>query len=192
MVLEVGHQLAAVGVAAVGIAEGVQVHRDVLGQPELGEDLPAAGDNIHVGGRLFRADQLYPDLGELAVASGLRAFVAELRAGVEIPPGQVVGQAVGNDGADDTGRVLRPEDDVIAALGVEIEHFLGHHIGGFAERPVEDLDLLEHRRVDAVIAIAARNSGGHVHHVVLGPTLFAVEIAGAFDRLQLCHRSNLS
>ena len=59
------------------IAERVELERHPAADAELGEQLVAHGDDLDVGRRLARADDLGVELVELAVAALLRPLVAE-------------------------------------------------------------------------------------------------------------------
>src|SRR5439155_12726098 len=77
---KVGDERLAVGGAALRVAQGVELEHDALTDTERVEDAPAQRDNLDVGLRLRNADQLDPDLVELAKPSPLRPLVAEHRA----------------------------------------------------------------------------------------------------------------
>ena len=63
-------------VAAFGVAERVELERHAA-DAELGQQLRPKGENLDVGLRLGRADDLGVELVELAVAALLRPLVAE-------------------------------------------------------------------------------------------------------------------
>ncbi len=110
-------------------------------------------DDLDIGHGLGHADQLDADLVELAKAALLRPLVAEHRATVEELERQLLGQAAGDDGPDDAGRVLGAERQAVAAPVLEGVHLLGDDVAGVAEAAGEHLGELEDRRLDLAIAV---------------------------------------
>ena len=116
-------------------------------------------DQLGVDRRTRVADHLHVELAELAVAAGLRAVVAEHRAGHREAHGlRPRLHAVLDVGAHDAGRRLGPERPglrLVAARG-EPEELLLHDVGHVADAALEHGRLLEQRRLDRPEAIAAR------------------------------------
>jgi len=62
-------------------------------------------------------------------------------------------------------------------------HLLGHDIGGFAQRALEDLGELENRGGDLGKAIAQGNGAGHRGHMPMPQTFPVHDVMSAADRL---------
>ena len=89
--------------------------------PSAIEDVGRDRDHLDVGAGLGRAQHLEVDLVELALAALLRPLVAEHRAGGEELQRQLLRQlAVGDEGAADAGRVLRPQGERFAAAILKV------------------------------------------------------------------------
>ena len=95
------------------------------------------------------ADGLHPDLLQLAVAPGLRAFVAEERAGVaQLDRQRAAVQAVLDHRAHHAGGALRTQRHrPVAAVGEGV-HLLGDDIGGLPHSAGEQRGVLEDRQLD--------------------------------------------
>ncbi len=87
----------AIGLPALGIAERVELELGARQDAELVEDAGADGDDLDIGLRLRRADQLDIDLMELPEAPLLRPLVAEHRAVREELERQALRQPVRDD-----------------------------------------------------------------------------------------------
>src|SRR3546814_8738295 len=70
-------QRLAPGIARLGVAQGIEQERHPLGDAELLQELVGEGEELDIGERRIRADDLGVELVELAEAALLRAFVAE-------------------------------------------------------------------------------------------------------------------
>jgi hypothetical protein len=103
---KIGNEGGAVGVAALGVAEGVHFQHDAIGDAQLALDVVAGGDRLRIGQGFGRAQDLGADLVELAGAAGLGALVAEHRAGIEHLARQGLGKALADEGAADAGGAL--------------------------------------------------------------------------------------
>jgi hypothetical protein len=182
---EVGDQRRAVGVAALGVAERVDLQHDAFGDAERAQDVPARRDHLGIGQRLGGAQDLGADLVELPVAALLRPLVAEHRAGIEHLARQVrLGQPVRDQGAADAGGVLGAQRDRIAAAILEGIHLLRDDVGGVAEAAGEDARVLEDRRRPFLEAIERGDAPRGVGDVVVPAELLADEVAGATDGLE--------
>src|SRR5487761_794535 len=145
-------QRLAVGLAASGVAERIDLKFHSVEQSERVQSLGAQRDYLDVALRLLHADQFDADLVELAEPALLRALVAEHRAGIEKAQRQALRQTVGNHRPHYAGGILGSQRDVLTALVVEGVHLLHHDVGGFADRSLEDFCGFEDRRRDLVIA----------------------------------------
>ena len=156
MALEVRRQLRDVRRAAGGVADRIEVDLDAAESGVAIEARPKL-DDLGVDGRPRVADRLDVELPELAVAAGLRAVVAEHRAGLgqldRLRPGL---HPVLDVGADDAGRRLRAQRPGLGLLGPrgEPEELLLDDVGDLADPALEDVGQLEQRRFDAPVAIA--------------------------------------
>ena len=146
----VGRQLGDVGRPAGGVADRVEVDLDAR-EPGVAVEARAELDDLGVDGRPGVADRLDVELPELAVAAGLRPVVAEHRPGLgqlhRLRPGL---HPVLDIGPDDAGRRLRAERPCLAFLGPrrEPEELLLDDVGDLADAALEDVGLLEQRRLD--------------------------------------------
>src|SRR5262249_46657168 len=80
---KVADERLAVGGATFVVAQCVELEDEVRTKAECVENAAAQRDNLDVGLRLGHADQLDPDLVELAEPAFLRPLIAEHRAAVE-------------------------------------------------------------------------------------------------------------
>ncbi len=180
---EMRYQRGAPGVAAVGIAQRVELQRDAR-DPQFPQQLIGHRQQLDIGLRLARADDLGVDLVELAVAALLRAFVAEQRAvGGELERGVLL-PAVGEVGARDPGGEFGPQGERIAAAILERIHFLGDDIGGLADRAGEHLGLFEHRHLGAAEAVELADPLEGLDHEGKGFGIGAEDVLRATDRLR--------
>ena len=117
------------------------------------------GDHLGVQRRVVDADRLDADLLQLAIAAGLRAFVAEKRPRVtQLHRQRAAVQAVFDHRAHHPGGALRPQRHrAVAAVGERV-HLLGHHVGGFADAAGEQGGVLEDGQLD--VAVAGPAGGG--------------------------------
>ena len=145
------------------------------------EEAPQQRDELGVGGRLGRAEELGADLPELAHAALLRALVAEHRAGVvELGELPVAGEAVLERRPNDARGGLRAQRDRAAALVLEGVHLLGDDVGRLADAAREDLGVLEQRRVDRLVAVAREELLGDARQVLPCPRGRGQHVGGAF------------
>ena len=151
---QVRAQPLAIGGATLGVTHGVDQGLEVA-KAELAEEAHQQQDDLGVGPRPRVADQLGADLMELAVATALRALVAELRADVEEPHRlRPLAQAVLGEGARHRRGVLRSQREALAVLVGEGVHLLADDVGALAHAAHEELGLLDDRRADLGEAVA--------------------------------------
>ena len=137
------------------------------------------------------ADRLDVELPELAVAAGLRAVVAEHRAGLgqlhRLRPGL---HPVLDVGADDAGGRLRAERPRLALLGPrrEPEELLLDDVGDLADAALEDVGQLEQRRLDPAVAVARGEVGGQALEPRPGRGLGRQQVARPARRSEGGHR----
>ena len=123
------------------------------------------GDHLGVQSRIVDADRLHPDLLQLAIAAGLRTFIAEKRARVaEFHRQRAAVQAVFDHRAHHAGGALRPQRHrAVTAVGERV-HLLGHHVGGFAYAAGEQGGVLEDGQLDIPVTGPARGGEQSVAH----------------------------
>ena len=202
MLGQVGTHGLAVGRAARVASHGVHeqargLHRDADGGVEAHEHDDALG--VHAG--LLGAQALDAHLVELALAALLRALGAEHRACVhELRRLRALRhQVMLHHGAHDAGRALGPQRQAALRLdGAAVkerlqvlardsgEHLLRHHVGGLADAAHEELRLLEQRRLDGQVAVAAEDVRGHGLEARPELRLVGKQVARAFGGLD-CH-----
>ena len=132
-----------------------------------------------------------PDLVVLAVAAGLRALVAERRRGVPDLP-RHVGSVLHERPGHRRG-ALGTQRDAAAALVLEVVHLLGDDVGALAD-PLEHADVLEHRRLDQPVAVAARELGERGEQRLPAGRLGRQDVLRALRRTEvgsLGHRATL-
>ena len=187
---EVGDECRAIGAPALGIAQRIDLERDVGGDAEGLENGEAAGDRLGVGERMGGPDQLDVDLVELPVAAFLRPLVAEHRAGIEHFLRQRLGEAIGDERAADSGGCLGTQRDAFTRAVGEGVHLLRHDVGGLAEGAGEDARILEDRRRPLLEAEAFGDAARGLDDVAVAAEVVSDEIAGAADGLHLGHESS--
>ena len=121
-------------------------------RPSAARKRAPEGDDLDVEVGVGRADGLDADLVVLAEPARLRALVAERRGGVPDLPRR--GRVVLDEGPGHRRGALGPQRDVAAALVLEVVHLLGDDVGALADA-LEHADVLEHRRLDQPVAVAA-------------------------------------
>ena len=148
-------------------------------------------DDLGVDGRPRIADRLDVELPELAVAARLGPVVPEHRADLHqldrLRPGLHPVLDVGPD--DPRGR-LRAERPGFAILGPrrQPEELLLDDVGDLADAALEDVDQLEHGRLDPPVAVARREVGGEALETRPGRRLGRQQVAGAARRTEGGHR----
>ncbi len=183
-----------VGGPAGRVADRVERHLDVR-QARVPEEPRRELDDLRIDRRTRVADRLDVELPELAVAPGLRPVVAEHRTGLgqlhRLRPGL---HPVLDVGADDAGGRLRPERPRLAVLGPrrEPEQLLLDDVGDLADPALEDVGLLEQRRLDALVAVARREVGGQPFEARPRRRLGRQEVAGAAWGSEGGHRPSLA
>src|SRR3972149_5714397 len=102
-----------------------------------------------------------------AGAAGLGAVVAE--DGAPVPEADRLGlvvHAVLQVGATDGGRALRSPGGLLGAAGLEAVHLLLDDVRRLADAAREQRRLLEHGRLDALVAEEGADSGGRLPDAV--------------------------
>ncbi len=149
-----------VGRAARRVADRIDEDLDA-GQAGIRVEPRPELDDLGVDGRSRVADRLDVELPELAVAARLRAVVAEHRADlVQLHGLRPRLEPVLDVGPDDPGRRLGAERPRFGLVGPghDPEQLLLDDVRDLADASLEDRGLLEHRRLDAAVAV----SGGQV------------------------------
>ena len=124
---------------------------------------------------------------ELAQAALLRPLVAEHGAVGEDLERQILGQTAGDERARDASRGLGAHRDHLAAAIGKSVHLLRDHVGGVAERALEDFRRLEDRHRDFEIAVALGDGARGLDHMAMAPAVVGQKIACAANRLQCRH-----
>jgi hypothetical protein len=139
-----------------------QPHAHIAGAGAL-DQVREQQDQLGVERRIVGAERLGADLGELTEASGLRRLVAEERS--EVPQLHRLRQlvhAVLGVGAADARRALRPQRERTARLVGEGEHLLLHDVGRLPHPAREQLRVLEHGRLERLVAGTAEQLTGQL------------------------------
>ena len=126
-------------------------------------DTVEKGYSLHVHEWVVGSQDFSPDLGVLAVAAFLLAFVPEHRP--HVPQLQRLGapvEPVFDVRADYARRALRAERHFPAGLVPEDEHLLADHVRGFAHASDKKLGLLEDRGPHLGVVVAAEKVAGGV------------------------------
>ena len=189
--LEVGAQSLEIGRAALAVADRIQVDGHV-GHAARGVEAQAELDQLRVDRRTGVADGLDVPLPELAIAARLRPIVAEHRAAQADAHRLRQGlHAVLEVGTHDAGGRLRPQRPAVALLAARRrnpEELLLHDIGRRADAALEDLALLEERRVHLGVAVPDGQLAGDPLQPREGRPFGGQQVAGATWRTELGHR----
>ena len=184
----IADQHLAIGGAALGIAQRIELQHAAIEDAQALEDVGRHRDHLDVGAGLGRAQHLEVDLMELALPALLRPLVAEHRTGGEDLQRQLLRQlAVGHEGAADAGGVFRPQGQRLAAAILEGVHLLGDHVGGLADAAGEQLGELEDRRRHLAIAVEARHLARGVDRRARSAGTRREKIVRATHGLQFAH-----
>ena len=153
--------------AALGAADGVDVHRQVL-HAQPGQQAEGQQNQFRVGRSVLRAEALQAELVVLPQAAVLRRLVAEDgRVEVIHLAGQRVGvEAVLHQGAHRAGGSLGLKGNGAVALVLEGVHFLLHDVGGVAHAAQEQLGVLEHGGAHLAEARLGRSLTHHGLHIL--------------------------
>ena len=187
VVVEVGRERIEIRGAAGGIAEAVQHERD-LTQSKGGVEVPCECDDLGVDRRVIGAKRLDAYLAELAITTCLGPLITELGAFVpDLPRDQ---RAVLDKRTNHRGGQLWAQRVPLAILGFEVVHLLRDDIGCLAE-PLEDAQVLEHRRHDMAIPCTPGGFAKRVDERALAIRLTRENISGAFWGLKSWLRHGL-
>ena len=149
--------------AARRAADRVDRDLHVVAEAEPLEDRLAEQDDLRVRGRLRRAEHLDAELVQLAHAARLRLFIAVAgRLVVHLDREAVVVHAVFKHRAHRAGRALGAQRDRAAALVRKRVHLLFDDVRRVADRALEQLRVLEHRRADLGEAVELGLAGHHI------------------------------
>ena len=139
--LQVSGQRSQVRGPAGVVAERVD-DQSPLGQPEGAVEAVEEGDDLDVGIRVVRPDDLGVDLEVLPVTGRLRGLVAEVRAGRPGLPRH--GRVVLGEGPHEPRGDLRANRHPPATLVLEVVHLLADDVRRLAD-PLEHLEVLDQR-----------------------------------------------
>ena len=179
-----------VGRAAGRVADRVDEHLDALDAGLRVEPVPEL-DDLGVDRRSRIPDRLHVELPELAVAPGLRAVVAEHRAGRREL--HRLGQRlhpVLDVRPHDPGRRLRAERPRLGLLGPgrDPEQLLLDDVRDLADPALEHRRLLEQRGLDRPVAVAIRQARGDPRQAVEDRALLRQQVSGAPGGAEGGHR----
>ncbi len=120
---------------------------------------------------------------KLAQPPLLRPLVTEHRTAAEYLERQFLAEPPRDERPRHAGGRFRPQGDPLAPAVVKGVHLLGDDVGGLAERALEHLGELEHRRRHFVIPRACRHGTGDLDHVAVTPVFIGQQVTRAADRL---------
>ena len=181
----------AVDGAALGAADRVEYYLKV-GKSEPAVELHREVYDLEVYEGVLSAERLDVELHELAVASLLRALVAEHRADApELRGLRALVHLVLEVGADHRGGELRTERDAAAALVREGVHFLFDDVGRLADSAAEELRMLEDGEINFLISVIVRDVAAHLSHVGPFPRFVAEYVPRAARSLYCFHHNRL-
>ena len=187
MCLEIVDQRGAPRLARFGVAERVQLERHAIADPELLQELMAEAQNLDVGLRLGRADDLGVELVEFAEAAFLRALVAESRAVGRDLERRMLLPPFAQIGAADAGGEFGAKRDRLPAAILERVHFLGDDVGSLADGPGEDLRRLDRRHLDQLEPEQPAHAIERTHHRGEAVGVFSKQALRAPDGLNRRH-----
>ena len=124
MIVEIGHQRFAPGIAASRIAQRVELQRHAFLDPKFVKQLVGHHQQFDVRSRFRRTDDFGVDLVKLAITALLRAFITEKRAMRGHLHRRMLLPAIGQIGARNPGCEFRAQRDRIPAAILECVHFL--------------------------------------------------------------------
>ncbi len=117
-------------------------------------------DLLGVDVRAGKAHRLDVDLVELPIAAALRPFVAKHGPHGPQPARRVVSEVVLDDRPHHTGGELRTQRQVLTVeRSSKRVHLLFDDVGDLADALHEELGVLDNRRADLLIAVAAQPVG---------------------------------
>eukprot|EP00611_Tribonema_gayanum_P012703 TRINITY_DN2336_c0_g1_i3.p1 TRINITY_DN2336_c0_g1~~TRINITY_DN2336_c0_g1_i3.p1 ORF type:complete len:704 (-),score=109.00 TRINITY_DN2336_c0_g1_i3:16-2127(-) len=189
VLFEIGDQRGAVIGAAAGGAQGIDLQLETAESqplPELGGD----GDHFDIDVGRRNAEGFDVELMELPIAAGLRALVAEHRAGAPDALLLVEQDAVLDAGANHASGQLRAQRQRFAAAILEGIHLLFDDIGHFADRALEQLGALDHRQPQFAVAVSGKHLRGDGMDVLPGRGIGRQDIVHAANGLDL-HEAEL-
>ena len=176
---EIVLQRLAVRRTALRAADRIQAECEVFEAERL-QEVNGDEDDLGVDGGIFLAERLDAELVEFAHAAGLRTVIAEHRADIEqLDERAVAIELVLEVRAHGRCRVFGAERDAAAAAVFERVHLLVDNVGAFADAAVEELRMLEHRRADLLISIAAAKITNLALDVVPLPDLVGQDVIRA-------------
>ena len=181
-----------VGGPAVAVPDRVQLQLE-LGHAELAQQLAVVLDHLGVDRRIVGADRLQRELPVLAVpAAPGRAVPVHRRDRVELLRLRLAVQSVLEIGADDRGGPLRTERQrAIAAVGERV-HLLLDDVGAGAGGALEELGVLEPRRLDPAIAVERAEALHLPRHPLPQRLLGGEDVVGSPGRLDPRHEARSS
>ena len=161
VLLEMGDQPGAMTMARCGIAERIQLQRDIA-QPEFVPQPRAHQDLFGIDVRSGKAQRLHAELMELAIASLLRTLMAEHLTAVIQTLRRVIQQIVLQHGAHAGGRSLGAQRQLVAVQRIgEAVHLFFDDVGHFADGALEQICRLDQWHADIAIAITVQPVAHH-------------------------------
>ena len=150
------------GGPAFGATEGIDLQIQAL-KPEFFQKMEQHQDQLRIGARVIRAEDLGIDLMELPVTPLLRPLAPEHRAnGVELRDRFGGMEAVFQVGTDDGSGRLRPERQGFLSAVEKGVHLFFNDISGFSDSAAEELRLFKQWYADLPKSKGVKNLVGRL------------------------------
>ena len=191
---KIGNQRRAIGITRGRITQRIDFQHRAFVDAEFLLDMPAAGDHLRIGQGFGSAQDFNADLVELPIAPLLRAFIAKHRPGIENLARQIgLREAVGNQGAANTGSHFRAQSQALPTAIGEAVHFLGNHIGSVTKAAGENARVFKNGGRPFFKAIKASDTPRGFGHRMVAAEFLTDQITGATGGLQLAgHAGSVS
>ena len=188
-ILEIFDQGGAVGLAAFSIAQGIELQRHPVHDPQVAQDMGAQRNGFDIAKRIIDPQQFDSELMELALAALLRSLVAKHGALVIQLHRQWRGPKAGNKRPRHPRRAFRTKRYAPAFAVIKGIHLLGDDIGGLAQGAAKNVGGFENRRRYFAIAVQAGDGEGRIRDMTVTTVIFGEVIPGAAWRLQVGHQA---
>ena len=136
---------------------------------QVPKELVGHGDGFHIGGRIFRAKALNPNLVKFPQTTSLGTLIAKHGADIVELDGLLNlwrKKFVFHKGTDYWCGPFWTQGDVAVPLVIEIIHLLGYDISGIPNRTRNDLVMLKHGRPNFPIVVFLKGFTGQVLHIL--------------------------
>ncbi len=184
---EVVYKGFAVGSAIGFVADAIEVKFEV-GEADGADEVGGNGDRFYIGTGIGTTEEFETELVELALASGLGAFVAEHASGVPETLKAADGLEVIFDvGADGSSGAFGAEGEGAIAFVIEGVHFFANHVCGFADASDEEVSGFDQGGADFFDSGAGEDLAGGGFDVLPVFDFGGQDVAGAFGCLDRGH-----